>query len=159
MDCWIWEFIFMKKGLLFILLVGYVEVVCAQYEAANWYLYDVTGLDFKCNPPKRFDTNFAFTESCSISDSNGDVIIYSDSRTVWNSKGEIIENGNISHGENKDYNTHPMIIPYPGKDSVYLLFRLGGYKENENVFYYFSAGVSRPRGLWRLGSTIISIVW
>jgi gliding motility-associated-like protein len=118
-----------------------ISTLHAQYESANWYLHDITGLKFSCNPPKRFDINFDFSESCSISDNNGDVIIYSDAGTLWNRKGEIIQNGNI-FPRSKSARCFPTLIPFPGKDSTYLFIRLGGdstistgYSNAHDIYY------------------------
>jgi gliding motility-associated-like protein len=81
-----------------------------QKESAIWYFGDLAGLDFNYTPPKAISNpNMRTFEGCSsVSDSTGNILFYSDGRTVWNKKDSIMENGTNLLGDASS--THSSVI-------------------------------------------------
>lgn len=100
---------------LFILLG---VVAFAQGEANIWYFGINAGLDFNSNPPTTLlDLNVGSmfsSEGCSsISDSDGNLLFFTNGEKVWNKNHQIMINGNDLAGHNSATQSSA-IIPFPG---------------------------------------------
>lgn len=109
------------------LFVFYCVSTFAQGEANIWYFGGNAGLNFNTNPPTPlFDLpiiNTFSTEGCStISDSNGNMLFYTNGEKVWNRIFQVMSNGDNLAGHNSSTQSSA-IIPYPGT-----------YNFNENRF-------------------------
>lgn len=117
----------MKKLLilltLFVSFFGY-----AQKEANIWYFGENAGLDFNTTPPTPLTNGGLSTlEGCSsFSDSNGNLLFYSDGITVWDKNHNIMHysNGSLANDlkGNPSSSQSGMIIPKPTSNSIYYLF-------------------------------------
>lgn len=114
----------MKKIRLIILLlfINY-SVIYAQREAAIWYFGDKAGLDFNSGSPIALTNGELQTnEGCAaISDKNGNLLFYTDGSTVWNSKHQIMPNGNGLLGHRSSTQS-AIIIPNPSNPNIYYIF-------------------------------------
>lgn len=131
----------MKKLLQFklvaLLLLLFTPIMQAQFQnglwtgkqAYNWYFGDFAGLDFNTSPPTPLidgQINGLFSEgSGSISDSEGNLLFYSDGVTIWNKNHEIMQNGEGLLGNTSSTQTG-LIIPKPGNENIYYIFSVEG---------------------------------
>ena len=106
----------MKK--LLILLTLFVSILgYAQKEANIWYFGENAGLDFNTTPPTPLTNGGLSTlEGCSsFSDSNGNLLFYSDGITVWDKNHNIMHysNGSLANDlkGNPSSSQSGMIIP------------------------------------------------
>jgi gliding motility-associated-like protein len=70
-------------------------ILLAQKESAIWYFGDLAGLDFNFKPPRPISNpNMKTFEGCSsLADTAGNLLFYSDGRTVWNKQHAVMQNG------------------------------------------------------------------
>jgi len=115
---------YMKRILLIIFFViGFCSVTFAQLETAVWYFGDKAGLDFNTPEPKiLLDGALSNLEGvASFSDSLGNLLFYTDGRTVWNRNHKVMSNGAnlVGHVSSTE---SAIIMPWPGSKTKYLLF-------------------------------------
>ncbi len=89
----------------------------------NWLFGDSVWLDFKTNPPivKSGSKMSALESASAYSDTNGNLLLYSDGLTVWNSKHHIIKNGTGLNGHSSS-SQGALFIKHPNFDSLVYLF-------------------------------------
>lgn len=96
----------------------------AQKRAAIWYLGNGNGVDFSKNPPEILENapeaNDHFT---TISDLDGNLVLYCNDNTVWNANHRIMENGTGLVGAKS------IILPRPGNENQYYIFQ---FKQSNN---------------------------
>lgn len=101
-----------------------INTVHAQKEAGIWYFGDHAGINFNTNPPQ-IDTlgQISTIEGMStICDKNtGNLLFYTDGITVWNKNHVAMPNGTGLAGHSSSTQS-AVIIPQPGKDSIYYIF-------------------------------------
>ncbi|MFT5823210.1 MAG: hypothetical protein ACI8ZM_004470 [Crocinitomix sp.] len=101
----------------------------------NWIFGNNCGLDFTNSPaPPTATSGFAITtlEGCaSVSDSNGDLLLYTDGSTIWNAVHTPIAtalDGNSSSTQSA------IIVPNPGNNQEYYVFTADGASGTNNHF-------------------------
>ncbi|HET8962474.1 MAG TPA: hypothetical protein VFM99_01155 [Chitinophagales bacterium] len=68
----------------------------SQNRAINWAFGDSAGLNFEMEPPTPFLTSIVMNEpSATISDEAGNLLFYTNGKTIWNAEHEIMLNGNF----------------------------------------------------------------
>ncbi|UMB54847.1 T9SS type B sorting domain-containing protein [Lutibacter sp. A64] len=138
----------MKKQLLIIFLL--LNLTCfSQGEANIWYFGEHAGIDFNSGTPVTIDGGQINTrEGCSsFSDTNGNLLFYSDGKTVWNKNHTPMPNGLNLKG-NASSTQSAMIIPKPSSTNIYYLFTVGASIDNgENGFYYYTIDMNQNSGL------------
>jgi len=111
----------MRAGLcgLFFLLFG--SMGFSQREAANWYFGENAGLNFNTGAPEvLLDGRINTIEGCeTFSDSDGNLLFYTDGKTVWNSKHRIMPNGEGLKGS-LSTSQAALVVPYPGQNLYYI---------------------------------------
>ncbi|HAD12830.1 MAG TPA: hypothetical protein DCF33_10385 [Saprospirales bacterium] len=107
--------------------------VFAQIQANNWTFGDSVGLCFSTAPPSFFLSSINVRETCAaISDSDGELLFYSNGENVWNGNNEIMPNGDSIHIGGIDilggssYTQGVTIIPKPGSETNYYLLHMSG---------------------------------
>lgn len=114
----------MKKIFLYTLFLCFVASY-GQQEAANWYFGNNAGIQFNyitetVTPVS--DGQLFTEEGCtSISDSNGNLLFYSNGVNVYNWQHTIMANGTGLKG-NQSSTQSAIIIPKPGSNSIYYIF-------------------------------------
>lgn len=95
----------------------------AQKEAGIWYFGDKAGLDFSSGSPVVLtDGQMKTAEGCaSISDSNGNLLFYTDGISVWNRNHQIMSNGTGLLGDPSSTQSG-IIVPKPGSSTIYYVF-------------------------------------
>jgi len=106
------------------------SVAFSQKEAANWYFHEYCGLNFTTGVPvaqtngKLMPLPAAYGCPASISDSNGSLLFYTNGRTIWNRKHEIMQNGDGLNGDSHASQS-ALILPLPGSSTKYYIFTIG----------------------------------
>ncbi len=113
----------MKKHLLFVfvfsLFISHTHSF-GQLEAAHWYFGNGAGLDFMTNPVSPDTNGRLYTiEGCSsISDRQGNLLLYTDGITVYNSNHSVMQNGTGLYGDPSSSQSG-LIVPHPGNSDTY----------------------------------------
>lgn len=122
-----------------------VEVYGDPNPIANtWYFGNGAGIDFKevdgLPPPPRSITEAHAMDApegtATISDQNGDVLFYSDGRTVWNRENGVMPNGTAIGGDSTSAQS-VVILPFADDDTQYYVFTTQEvYGENTYLLKY-----------------------
>ena len=120
----------MKKIFLSISLLIYSSVFYAQNEASYWYFGINAGLRFNSangQVSALTDGQISTTEGCTtISDKNGNLLFYTDGRTVWNRNHQVMPNGNYFGGTgllgDPSSTSSGVIVPKPQDPDKYYIF-------------------------------------
>jgi hypothetical protein len=111
------------KNFLAVVFIFLSSVVFSQGETDNWYFGQNAGLNFATNPPTplldgELDTN----EGCAVlSDSDGNLLFYTDGSTVWNRNHDIMMNGTGLLGDSSSTQS-AIIIPKPEDNNIFYIF-------------------------------------
>jgi gliding motility-associated-like protein len=127
-----------------------------EKQAYNWYFYFYTGLNFDTSPPTEitdsmFDDWFlenqsGFEGSGSISDSDGNVLFYTNGDAIWNSNNELMGNGYDLLGETSATQTG-LTIPVPGSTDRFYVFSADGTPDPQTVLAYSEVDMTLNGGL------------
>ena len=106
---------------LILLLVG--SNLSAQREAANWYFGTFAGLDFNSGTPMPlFDGQIRTVEGCeAFSDSDGNLLFYTEGNSVWNRQHEVMPNG-TGLGGSFSTTQSALVVPNPVAPNIYYVF-------------------------------------
>lgn len=128
------NFFLLKHKHPFVISIFFSISISAQKETSYWYFGDGAGLYFNGSTPVSL-TDGAINSlegNSSISDSNGNLLFYTDGVTVWNKKHQIMVNGTGLWG-NQDASQSSLIVRQP-LSNLYYIFTidaqagfLGGY--------------------------------
>ena len=108
----------------------------AQRQANNWYFGDRAGLDFnRPNPQPLLDGELQAFEGCSsMSDSDGNLLFYTNGIVVYNRNHEIMLNGDGLNGDTSSTQS-AIIVPKPLSPNVYYLFTLDAGLGDDGLQY------------------------
>ncbi len=115
-----------------------------------WYFADSCGLDFNSGMPVEDFSGLSYTQGFGVtgsvmSDTNGNLLFYSNGRQIWNKEHELMNNGYV--GPPYDPGTQSSIaFPQPGSDSIYYIFTSRYIDEQFPMFYYI-VDMSQNNGL------------
>ncbi|REG87216.1 T9SS type B sorting domain-containing protein [Winogradskyella sediminis] len=115
----------------------------AQSEASFWYFGQNAGLQFNAESGSvTAITNGQINtlEGCtSIADANGNLLFYSDGRTVWNRNHQIMSNGNYFGGTgllgDPSSTSSGLIVPKPEDTDKYYIFTVDEPHQNNATAY------------------------
>lgn len=132
----------MQQKILTILLLLFPFFLFSQGEANNWFFGNGAGLQFQNNGtvvPVGGGQIFTFEGCSSISSSTGQLLFYSDGKTVWDRNHIPMPNGNYNAGTglNGDSSStqSAIIIPKPGSNTIYYIFTVDEpHHDNAAVF-------------------------
>jgi gliding motility-associated-like protein len=119
-----------------------------QGEASIWYFGQNAGVKFNTNGSLTAltDGQINTIEGCAtIANSNGDLLFYTDGKTVWNKNHQIMPNGTnlLGHWSSTQSAT---IVPKPGSPNLFYIFTLD-YEVNPNGFRYSEVDINLNGGL------------
>lgn len=141
----------MFRNYLFALIVGLPLLSLAQGEANMWYFGNQAGVNFNTSPPTALtDGQLSTSEGCSsMSDENGNLLFYTDGRTVWNRNHEIMSNADYFGGNgllgDPSSTSSGLIVPNPINPDIYYVFTVDE-PHHENAFAYPDQGPAYPNG-------------
>ena len=116
-----------------------------QGEANNWYFGQNAGIPFNTSPPSvLLDGQVNTLEGCSsISDSNGDLLFYTDGRTVWTADHQIMPNADYFGGTglngDPSSTSSGLIVPHPTEENLFFVFTVDEPHHN-NAFAFPAQG-------------------
>jgi gliding motility-associated-like protein len=142
----------MKKGLILLLLL-ITNVSFSQKETNIWYFGNNAGLDFNSGSPVvLLDGALITDEGCAtISDASGNLLFYTDGKTVYNRAHAIMQNGMGLNGHASS--THSaLIIPKPNNPDIYYIFTVD-YQARSNGLQYSEVDISLDGGLGGITTT------
>jgi len=116
------------------------SVAYSQKEANIWYFGENAGLDFNSGMPLPLNNStHTISEGCAtISDSNGNLLFYTDGTKVWNKNHQIMPNGNGLLG-NTSSTQSAIIVPHPGNPDKYFIFTtMSNYHFSYNEGFNYS---------------------
>jgi gliding motility-associated-like protein len=128
-------YLYEAKLLVLILFCFITYFSNAQKEAAIWLVGSGTQFNFQSG---KFNiSTFAGnnTANSTICDKEGNLVLYTNGRTVWNRNNEIVVNGEglISDAA---FNYNPSVfLPYPKKDGWYILIYEEDFNTTSNAIY------------------------
>jgi gliding motility-associated-like protein len=109
----------------------------AQKEAAVWSVGAGLQLNFKSGNLEFSTSPANYEANTTICDKEGNLVLYTNGRTVWNRNNEIIVNGDGLIPANAYQNKLPVFVPYPKKDGWYILIYEEDYGDiRDNTLYY-----------------------
>ena len=127
----------------------------SQGEASHWYFGNGAGLIFDTNtdtvsPTSAASSTINTNEGCSsISDSNGNLLFYTDGRNVWDKNHQIMPNADYNNGSgllgDPSSTSSGLIIPRPGNPGNYYIFTVDEPHHN-NAWAYPNQGPSDVNG-------------
>ena len=134
----------MKKIISLILILSSLSLF-SQGEANNWFFGNGAGLVFDdvtgtVTPSNAAMNTINTTEGCSsISDPNGNLLFYTDGRTVWNRNHQIMPNGdyfgNTGLLGDPSSTSSGLIVPRPGNLDQYYIFTVDEpHHDNASVY-------------------------
>jgi gliding motility-associated-like protein len=129
--------------IFFIILIKY-EALFSQKEGNNWYFGTNAGLNFNTDPPTALTNGQLNTyEGCaSISDKNGNLLLYTDGMTVYDKMHNVMPNGSGLLGHSSSTQS-AIIVPKPGtynptlkRFDIYYIFTVDAHESNQNGIRY-----------------------
>jgi gliding motility-associated-like protein len=132
-----------KKSLLLLATLFCIAYTFAQQEASYWYFGQNAGLRFNAGMGTVTvitDGQIDTLEGCtSISDTTGNLLFYTDGRTVWNQNHDIMANGDYFGGTgllgDPSSTSSGLIVPKPQDPTQYYIFTVDEpHHLNANAF-------------------------
>ncbi|WP_196885067.1 T9SS type B sorting domain-containing protein [Aureivirga sp. CE67] len=125
-----------KKFALTLFLIVFFYNCFSQQITTTWYFGSNAGIHFdNGNVSALLDGELITDEGCaSISDSNGDLLFYTDGSVVYNKNHEVMENGQGLYGDFSS--THSaIIIPKPEDENIYYIFTVDAFAGEYGLRY------------------------
>lgn len=133
----------MKKALLIFLLINAPFLPFAQsVRMMHWYFGQNAGINFTSGQPVVVTDGQlkSWENTTSISDLNGDLLFYTNGRTVWNRNHDTLENGFMLYGDESALKG-VLAVPLPGSQHEYHLLTTAG------AFLYHTIDMNLDNGL------------
>mgnify|MGYP001826907883 CR=1 FL=1 len=128
----------MKKTLIFIIFCIIGLHAFAQNEASNCYFGENAGINFNVftgGVTSLADGKINTREGCaSISDSNGQLLFYTDGTTIYNALHEVMPNGSGLLGDESSTQS-AIVVPKPNEPNIYYVFTVGSNLTDTGLNY------------------------
>ena len=119
-----------------VLILACCAVSTAQLETIKWYFGQNAGLDFSTPEPKAEpNSNLMTLEGiATFCDTVGNLLFYTDGRTVWNRQHRVMLNGEglIGHPSSTE---SAIIVPCPLKPHIYYVFVVDAERGDNGLSY------------------------
>ena len=108
----------------------------SQNETNNWYFGDSAGLDFNNGQVALLNnSNMNTPAGCSsISNSQGELLFYTNGQNVWNRNHDIMINGSALNAEIEN-NQSTLIVPDTTDENIYYIFTTKTSDPNAGIYY------------------------
>lgn len=136
------------KKIIIIPFLFFASVVFSQQEASNWYFGKNAGIKFHPDGSVTTltDGQLSTNEGCaSLSNSNGDLLFYTDGVTIWNKNHQVMLNGTGLMGHSSSTQS-ATIVSKPGSSNLFYVFTLD-YEVHPNGFRYSIVDINLDGGL------------
>lgn len=111
------------KTILTIFTIALTFNSFGQLENNNWFFGYNNGLNFSSNPPSIIPGSLNTFEGCaSISDASGNLLFYTDGRSVYNRNNVFMVNGNNTLLGNSTTTSSAIIVPKPCSNVEFYIF-------------------------------------
>lgn len=146
-------------GKLYLCLIGILlpYALTAQNTNMVWAMSYQIGIDFNVSPPVAIATSvFTYEGSASISDANGQLLMYTAGNVLYNRNHQPMPNGSGLLGlpqpaTSRSCTQASLIVPMPGSTTKYYIFALAGYETSSAMpggsLWYSIADMSLDNGL------------
>ncbi|WP_046756771.1 T9SS type B sorting domain-containing protein [Kordia jejudonensis] len=127
----------MKRKFLLLVFITFNIFHCFSQGQTNiWYFGENAGLDFSSGTPVAiFDGQIDTDEGCAtISDENGNLLLYTDGITVWDTNHNIMPNGQFLQG-NSSSSQSGIIVPFPNDTTKYYIFCVDHNASDGGLYY------------------------
>ncbi len=106
-----------------------------QKEAVNWFFGRNAGVNFNSGDPvNQYGALQTWGGSACISDTNGQILFYTNGEQVFNKDHVLMQNGDQLMGS--QFGIQPaVIIPMPLSDSKYYIFTVGNYDKPTGLYF------------------------
>lgn len=113
-----------------------LRTALSQKEGLIWYFGDHAGLDFREGSPKSLDNSSLYTiEGCAtISDTDGNLLFYTDGIEVYNRNHQRMPNGFDLYGDPSSTQSG-VIVPIPNDSTRYFIFTVDNDMEQHGLCY------------------------
>lgn len=110
----------------------------------TWYFGDHAGIDFNCDPPKPLINSALYSEEAtsSVSDSNGNILFYSNGIYLFDASHDTMSNGS-GLMSNDEAAQSSLAVKQPGNNNLYYLFTVDD-KAGNNGFRYSVIDMDLP---------------
>ena len=124
------------KHIIVSILFFSIQITLAQGENNNWYFGFNAGVSFNNGIPQALtDGSISSREGCTaISDSNGNLLFYSDGITAFNRNHQAMPNGS-GLLSNFSSTQSSLIVPHPGNVDLYFLFTTDDWTSSNGLRY------------------------
>ena len=114
------------KNLLILSFIVIFSSAYAQKEANNWYFGERAGISFNNGTPMfLLNSSMNHNNGCAtISDSDGNLLFYTNGMTVWNKNHQPMPNGTGLLGSSSGFQ-NCVIVPYPEMMDKFYIFTVG----------------------------------
>lgn len=152
----------MKKIFIFLIFCFQSYLTIAQGEANNWFFGQRAGLNFSSGEPTILTgSKLNTTEGCAtFSDSNGDLLFYTDGTSVWDKNHDYMPSANNTLKGNSSSTQSAIIVPHPGDDKLFYIFTVGATFNNvgEFGFYGYKVDMTKNNGLGDIDGAAINLM-
>lgn len=141
----------MKYWVLLFLIV-FPCLLNSQFNTIKWYFGYNAGLDFSSSKPELLNDGKIISNEgvATVCDEYGNLLFYSDGKSVWNKQHEIMENGTELFGNNSSTNA-AYAVPHPHNDNQFYLFTTDESEHKlENGMCYNIVDLSENDGLGKV---------
>jgi len=117
---------------VFLIIVHFVLISTSigqnDLRNANWAMSNQAGLNFNFTSPQPFSSSIGIenTSSASVSDTDGNLLFYTNGLTVWNSDNSVMTGGTGLIGGFGDVSQNIVIVPNPNDSNKYYIFSISG---------------------------------
>ncbi len=123
----------------------------AQGEANNWYFGNGAGITFNTSPPSAINGQLFTTEGCSsISKPNGDLLFYTDGRSIWDANNQLMPNADYFGGSglngDPSSTSSGLIVPHPTQENLFFVFTVDE-PHHDNAFAFPNQGPADSNGV------------
>lgn len=118
-------------------LFFFTALAFSQQEASVWYFGNRAGVQFNSNGNVTAitDGQLETSEGCAtIADINGNLLFYTDGRTIYNRNHQVMNNGSGLNGHSSTTQS-ATIVPLPGSTSLFYVFTLDAFAGSGGFCY------------------------
>lgn len=114
----------------------------------TWYFGHNAGLDFSSGSPVALTTGALYTDegSAAISDNSGNLLFYTDGRTVWDRTHSVMPGGTGLWGDISSTQS-ALIVPNPGNANIYYIFTTDQGGSGAHGVNFYTVDMSMNSGL------------
>ena len=131
----------MKKIVFIVLFLCSLTFCVSQNEASNWYFGENAGLKFNLSANSvstTTDGQLNTREGCAtISDSFGNLLFYTDGKTIWNRNHNVMTNGTGLYGDDSSTQS-AIIVPKPKDPDIFYVFTVDNNIDRSNFGLNYS---------------------